>query len=1120
MMDKIRNKKIFFMTIFATVMVLMLVNVLFSATPMKVNYQGTLKEGGQLVTGIRRMKFQFYTTPTGGTPVWSTNEVNVEVRNGVFRYVIDLSSANINWNGGPYYLQVIVEGTPLTPREEINSTVYAIQAKTVDDGAITNSKLADNAVTPSKIKQGEFYDIIAATATSVDWNNIKNKPSLSGALGEGSVTTYHILDGTITDADISPTANIAWSKIDSNPLPTDRLQGNYFNDVKVSSAIYADKAASLESGNYLNDVKVSSAIYADNSAALGGQTPAYYTNASNLSAGIVPSDRLSGNYFNDVKVSSAIYADRAGSVTLGADSVGSYHIIDSTITDADISPTANIAWTKIDSNPLPTDRLQGNYFNDVKVSSAIYADKAASLESGNYLNDVKVSSAIYADNSAALGGQTPAYYTNASNLSAGIVPSDRLSGNYLNDVKVSSAIYADTAGSVTLGANSVGSSHIIDSTITDADISPTANISWSKINKVGSSLADLAVRDASALNTGTLDDARLSANVTKLGSSIGPGELESGNYFNDVKVSSAIYADKAASLESGNYLNDVKVSSAIYADNSAALGGQTPAYYTNASNLSAGIVPSARLSGNYFNDVKVSSAIYADKAASLESGNYLNDVKVSSAIYADNSAALGGQTPAYYTNASNLSAGIVPSARLSGNYFNDVKVSSAIYADKAASLESGNYLNDVKVSSAIYADNSAALGGQTPAYYTNASNLSAGIVPSARLSGNYLNDVKVSSAIYADKAASLESGNYLNDVKVSSAIYADNSAALGGQTPAYYTNASNLSAGIVPSDRLSGNYFNDVKVSSAIYADTAGSVVAVSPSIDVSTINATSTTPYGGINITTNTFIQGNVGIGTTNPQAKLHVSGGELWLCNDGQSPRIIIGDNGITGNYGYLQWDSGSKYYRIETEGTNGLKIKGNNVAIGNLYPSQPLIVGVGDTELFRIQNDGNIGIGTTSPGAKLHVAADTGFSGDIITISTGTSVLFRFNTSGSNAYADGAWVSGGADYAEWFEKEGEVKPGDIVGLNLSTGKVRKYQPGDVLVGICSSNPGFIGNNPINKSEKEMRKNYVLVGLVGQLDFNRKQVKINGKKVETEDGKLIGYLLNNGKLLLNIKQ
>ena len=114
----------------------------------------------------------------------------------------------------------------------------------------------------------------------------------------------------------------------------------------------------------------------------------------------------------------------------------------------------------------------------------------------------------------------------------------------------------------------------------------------------------------------------------------------------------------------------------------------------------------------------------------------------------------------------------------------------------------------------------------------------------------------------------------------------------------------------------------------------------------------------------------GNVGIGTTAPQTKLHIEGGEFWLFNNGNNPRIVIGDNGVTGQYGYLQWDSMNDYYRIETDGTNGVKIKGNYVSIGNIYPSQPLIVGLGSTELFRVDSSGNVGIGTTNPGYKLDV------------------------------------------------------------------------------------------------------------------------------------------------------
>ena len=102
--------------------------------------------------------------------------------------------------------------------------------------------------------------------------------------------------------------------------------------------------------------------------------------------------------------------------------------------------------------------------------------------------------------------------------------------------------------------------NVASQAITDTQVNNSAGISWSKISKTGSSLANLETKSASDL-TGTLSVDRLT-----------------GNYLNDVKVSSAIYsdnsnsavsaanaatADTANGLATGNYLNDIKVSTAL-----------------------------------------------------------------------------------------------------------------------------------------------------------------------------------------------------------------------------------------------------------------------------------------------------------------------------------------------------------------------------------------------------------------------------------------------------------------------------------------------------------------------------------------------------------------------------
>lgn len=136
------------------------------------------------------------------------------------------------------------------------------------------------------------------------------------------------------------------------------------------------------------------------------------------------------------------------------------------------------------------------------------------------------------------------------------------------------------------------------------------------------------------------------------------------------------------------------------------------------------------------------------------------------------------------------------------------------------------------------------------------------------------------------------------------------------------------------------------------------------------TSSVTITAPEFSVGASTFVVKGGNIGIGTTTPEAKLNIIGGEFWLFNENANPKVIIGDSSISGQYGFLQWDSINDYCRVETIGTNGLKIKDNYIAIGNIFPSQPLIVGLGSSELFRVQSDGKIGIKNQNPTHKLDV------------------------------------------------------------------------------------------------------------------------------------------------------
>ena len=96
--------------------------------------------------------------------------------------------------------------------------------------------------------------------------------------------------------------------------------------------------------------------------------------------------------------------------------------------------------------------------------------------------------------------------------------------------------------------------------------------------------------------------------------------------------------------------------------------------------------------------------------------------------------------------------------------------------------------------------------------------------------------------------------------------------------------------------------------------------------------------------------VSGNVGIGTTTPGEKLHVSGG-----------RIL--------------WDHGYYLQQKNSVGTayNIFGISGNQLLIGGIdasSPITPITFYQSGTEKVRIDGKGNVGIGTRTPDSKLDV------------------------------------------------------------------------------------------------------------------------------------------------------
>ena len=121
----------------------------------------------------------------------------------------------------------------------------------------------------------------------------------------------------------------------------------------------------------------------------------------------------------------------------------------------------------------------------------------------------------------------------------------------------------------------------------------------------------------------------------------------------------------------------------------------------------------------------------------------------------------------------------------------------------------------------------------------------------------------------------------------------------------------------------------------------------------------TATTSGATPSVKMNILANGNVGIGTTSPGASLHVAGA---ITSAPTGTGVLMG---MEGNYATVHLNGASG--GIIEFSTSGVDRKGR-ILYNN--SSNHMQIQTNGSERMRIDSSGNVGIGTTSPGAKLHV------------------------------------------------------------------------------------------------------------------------------------------------------
>ena len=213
----------------------------------------------------------------------------------------------------------------------------------------------------------------------------------------------------------------------------------------------------------------------------------------------------------------------------------------------------------------------------------------------------------------------------------------------------------------------------------------------------------------------------------------------------------------------------------------------------------------------------------------------------------------------------------------------------------------------------------------------------------------------------------------------------------------------------------------------------------------------------------------GNVGIGTTNPSNKLEVARNIRIFAAQDAVPTLLFNSNPVTFSDAYITGEDNGSYghnMSFYTSATASAAVKrmtisGNgNVGIGTTNPGAPLtILGpYANAGLFQCYFNNGAG------GSNLVLAVDTR-SGSISGGWNGADTILRVskdNATNRSVNAAGTFNASGADYAEYMTKDSDFPAlkGDILGV-LPSGKLTNQFDAAIHFLLKSTNPCMVGGD-----------------------------------------------------------
>lgn len=165
-----------------------------SPTNTLFSYQGQIMDtsGNPINNAAMPMSFRLYNVLSGGAACWSENQ-SVNIQNGQFNVLIgQVNAISASCLSGDVYLEIVVNGETLTPRELLTSAAHAVEADTLPHEATTRGLL--NIASGPDGEGGQIRLLQGSSGN--DWN-IDNRLGTFRLFHDGQIYFSVKPDGTV-----------------------------------------------------------------------------------------------------------------------------------------------------------------------------------------------------------------------------------------------------------------------------------------------------------------------------------------------------------------------------------------------------------------------------------------------------------------------------------------------------------------------------------------------------------------------------------------------------------------------------------------------------------------------------------------------------------------------------------------------------------------------------------------------------------------------------------------------------------------------------------------------------------------------------------------------------------